>query len=237
MARFTDLLNNPLPSKTGYAMEGFDNDDDVTPVDAGEDVSDIELGENDGSIATDDLDDVELSDLDRELTNGDDEEEITLTPDEEIQADDMMSVAATSMLVNDELSSDEKKEFSESADEVKTAIAEGFMTEADADLLAVNCGLMAVQEGKYSKPMLIRLDAESKKKQLYAIAINVSAAAHNDPDYIKLRKVMKMRKVLRAKLEKKYHAEAMKRMKVYYKRLNNSKSQTLRTVAQRSEGK
>ena len=102
------------------------------------------------------------------------------------------------------------------------------MTEADINELAAECGLMT--EARYTNKMIIRLDAESKKKQLYALAVNVSAAAHNDPDYIKLKKVMKMRKILRAKLERKYHSEATKRMKVYYNRLKNSKSNTLRKI-------
>ena len=40
-----------------------------------------------------------------------------------------------------------------------------------------------------------------------------------------------MRKILRAKLDRKYHGEAMKRMKVYYARLRNSKSNTLRKIS------
>ena len=112
--------------------------------------------------------------------------------------------------------------------EGRTAVNEGFMTESDINELAAELGL--VQEANYNRKMIIRLDAESKKKQLYALAVNVSAAAHNDPDYIKLKKVMKMRKVLRARLEKKYHSEATKRMRVYYARLKRSKSDSLSKV-------
>ena len=77
------------------------------------------------------------------------------------------------------------------------------------------------------------VEGESKKKQLYALAVNVSAAAKHDPDYIKLKKVMKMRKILRAKLERKYHAEATKRMKIYFKRLSNSNSSTLSKIGKK----
>ena len=165
----------------------------------------------------------------------DDDKEEELTPEEEIQADDMTSVAATTLLVNDELSGDEKKEFCESETETSIAVREGFMTEADINEIAYECGL--VTEAKYTNKMIIRLDVASKKKQLYALAVNVSAAAHNDPDYRKLKKVMKMRKILRAKLDRKYHGEAMKRMKVYYARLRKSKSSTLQKVAARSSKK
>ena len=199
---------------------------DTSVADDIEDISD----DGDDDLNPDDLDDDELQKLDAELSGGssnsDDEEK--LTPEEEIQADDMMAVAATTFLVNDKLSGDEKKEFCSSESETAAAVREGFMTEADINELAAECGLMT--EARYTNKMIIRLDAESKKKQLYALAVNVSAAAHNDPDYIKLKKVMKMRKILRAKLERKYHSEATKRMKVYYNRLRNSKSNTLRKI-------
>ena len=87
----------------------------------------------------------------------------------------------------------------------------------------------------YNKKMIIRLDKEAKQKQLYAIAINVSAAAHHDPDYIKLKKINRMSKILRAKLEKKYHAEATKRMKVYYKRLLSSGPAPLAAIGKNIE--
>lgn len=210
------------PSEDGSATEGSDTSvaDDV------EDISD----DGDDDLNPDDLDDDELQKLDAELSGGssNSDNEEKLTPEEEIQADDMMAVAATTFLVNDKLSGDEKKEFCSSESETAAAVREGFMTEADINELAAECGLMT--EARYTNKMIIRLDAESKKKQLYALAVNVSAAAHNDPDYIKLKKVMKMRKILRAKLERKYHSEATKRMKVYYNRLRNSKSNTLRKI-------
>lgn len=210
------------PSEDGSATEGSDTSvaDDI------EDISD----DGDDDLNPDDLDDDELQKLDAELSGGssNSDNEEKLTPEEEIQADDMMAVAATTFLVNDKLSSDEKKEFCSSESETAAAVREGFMTEADINEIAAECGLMT--EARYTNKMIIRLDAESKKKQLYALAVNVSAAAHNDPDYIKLKKVMKMRKILRAKLERKYHGEATKRMKVYYNRLRNSKSNTLRKI-------
>ena len=109
------------------------------------------------------------------------------------------------------------------------------MTEADVNQMSADLGL--VQESKYNKKMIIRLDAASKKKQLYALAVNVSAAAHGDADYRKLRKVMKMRKILRARLEKKYRSEATKRMKIYFNRLKNSKSGFLNKIAAKHDAK
>lgn len=206
-------------SDPGSAEEGVDTDD-------------IEDVDDEGDFDPDDLDDSELLALDKELTGdgvGGDEEE-HLTPEEEIKADDMMSVAATTMLVNDELSGDEKKEFCTSDIETGIVVREGFMTEADINDLAVACGALTT-EAPYTNKMIIRLDAASKKKQLYALAVNVSAAAHNDPEYYKYKKIMKMKKIQRAKLERRYHGEAMKRMKVYYARLRKSKSKTMNKLA------
>ena len=251
MSKFTEALNSPLPSKVNTdnivteseELENVDTEQDVDTEgcegnegvgceDTECDNDDIEDITDDEGFDPDNLSDEELASLDAELGNQamdtvvGDEAEVNLSPEEEIEADDMMSVAATTMLVRDELNVEERVNFVQN--EGRTAVNEGFMTESDINELANELGL--VQEAKYTNKMIIRLDAESKKKQLYALAVNVSAAAHNDPDYIKLKKVMKMRKVLRARLEKKYHSEAMKRMRVYYARLKRSKSESLSKV-------
>lgn len=206
----------------GACTEDHDHDDDVNSLDVDDidddfdDMSDEELAELDAQLSDDALDSV---------IDGDDDE-VSLSPEEEIEADDMMSMAATTLLVNDELSAEEKAEFVESQGSI--AVNEGFMSETDVNEIAVESGL--VQEAKYTNKMIIRLDAESKKKQLFALAVNVSAAAHGDPDYIKLKKVMKMRKILRAKLNRKYHGEATKRMKIYFNRLKRSKSGMLSKI-------
>lgn len=195
-----------------------------------DDIDDIATGDDEDDI--DSLSEEELAALDKELGDDaldsvvDDEEEVTLSADEEMKADDMMNIAATSLLVNDELNAEEKANFVST--EAVVAVAEGFMTDSDVNQMSSDLGL--VQENNYNKKMIIRLDAESKKKQLYALAVNVSAAAHGDPDYYKLKKVMKMRKILRAKLEQKYKGEATKRMRIYFNRLKRSKSNTLSNI-------
>ena len=254
MSKFDELLKRPLPSQINGSLttEDIDIDIDDDRDDDNDDDGDDDSGDdNDTTVNMDDIDDAkdadddfdpddmsdeELEAMDKELggevmdeiIGGDDSEE-TLTPDEEIQADDLMQTAATSLLVNDELSTEEKAELLSNTDEVNTIINEGFMRESDIKELAANTGL--VKEGhNYNKPMLIRLDAASKKKQLYALAVNVSAAAHNDPDYRKYKKVLRLRKIIKTKLERKYRTEANKRMRVYYKRLIKSSSPTLNKI-------
>lgn len=254
MAKFVDMLNSELPSKkntpddnAGVIKEGveeevstaIEEDTDINGDGLDDELNnDVEdLDGEDGDEGVDDMSEEELEALDKELSDGalddaigDDEEEdeINLSPEEEVQADDMMKIAATAMLVNDEMSVEERANFIQSK-EAEIAITEGFMTDTDVNAMSVECGL--VTESNYNKKMIIRLDAESKKKQLKALAVNVSAAAHKDPDYYKLKKVMKVRKILRRKLEKKYNAEATKRMKVYFARLKNSKSGSLNKIA------
>ena len=194
--------------------------------------------EDEDELDVDDLSGEELDALDDELTDDyvddlvGDQDEITLSPEEEMEADDMMSTAATTIVVNDELNAQEKAEFLESAEQLQIAVNEGLLLESDINDMMYDLGM--VTEGqKYNKKMLIRLDKKSKMKQLYSLAVNVSACAHHDPDFIKLKKVLRVRKQLRAKLRKKYHAEAMKRMKVYYKRLTSSKSSVLSNIGKK----
>jgi hypothetical protein len=230
-----DLENLTDEEKEALAKkeEGCANESDIED----EEINDISLDDI-SDFDADDLSDEELAELDKDLggealdtvAGVDDTDEEHLSPDEEIEADDMMSVAATSMLVNDELNTEEKTSFVSNESEVTTVINEGFMTESDINSIANDCNLIQ-EANNYNQKMIIRLNAEAKKKQLYAVAVNVSAAAHNDPDYRKLRKVMHARKILRERLAKKYHVEAMKRMKIYFKRLRSSRSSVLKKIA------
>lgn len=251
--KFTDVMKKPLTApvepvkesaeltlddiekELGF-MEGAD--DAVAEEDAdGIDPDELEAMVDDDD--EDDMSDAELAALDAELSGDtlddiagvDDETEVTLSPEEEIEADDMMKIAATTALINDEMNAEERAEFVKNEKDVNTAINEGFLTESDVNMLAYEAGL--VTEANLNQKMIIRLDAASRKKQLYAIAVNVSAAAHQDPDYYKYKKVMKAKKILRRKLEKKYHSEATKRMKVYFNRLKNSKSNGLAAIARK----
>ena len=225
---------------SGAKCEG-DDDDDLDLDDIEDDVDDED---------NDDLDDDDLLNLDKELRDDDnteiddddeddddddDEDEVDLTPDEELKADDMMSLAATTMLVNDELNDDEKKEFAESDNDMRIAVNEGFMTESDVnDLRAVVSDVYT--EGKnYNKKMIIRLDKDAKMKQLRALGIRVSAAAHRDSDYMMYKKATRIKRAKWKKLEKKYGREGEKRAKIYFNRLRNSKSNVLSSVAKKIE--
>lgn len=210
---------------------GFSDDDDIS-------AADILDGEDDDDFDVDGLSDEELNDLDRDL--GDDqlaavmppEKEITLSPDEEMRADDMMGVVATTALVNREMNAHERAEFAESDLDIQYAINEGFLTRADAEILKE--GTDYTVEASYNKNQnVVHLNKKARLNQLYALAINVSAAAHKDPDVILLRKLNRQKKVVRTRLRKKYHSEGLKRMRIYWKRLKSSKSKPLSDLAKK----
>lgn len=263
---FTDAMKKPLKSQEAPEVvatesaeltlediekellegaEGEETSENTTVKEDAEDINpdDIAALVDDVEDDVDEMTDAELAALDAELggdglsaaANDEDEDEVTLSPEEEIEADDMMKVAATTVLINDEMNAEERCAFLQTESEVLAAINEGFLTESDINELAVEAGL--VTEANLNQKMIIRLDAASRKKQLYALGVTVSAAAHNDPDYIKYKKVLRAKKILRKKLEKKYHAEATKRMKVYFARLRNSKSQKLSAMAKKAATK
>ena len=210
----------------------------------GDDDADLDLDdiEDDDDDEDDDMDDDDLLNLDKELRDDDntdidddddDEDEVDLTPDEELKADDMMSLAATTMLVNDELNDDEKKEFAESDNDMRIAVNEGFMTESDVNDLRAAVSDVYTEGKNYNKKMIIRLDKDAKMKQLRALGIRVSAAAHRDTDYMMYKKATRIKRAKWKKLEKKYGREGEKRAKIYFNRLRNSKSNVLSSVAKK----
>ena len=236
----------PLDGSTDTSLKKefgfFDDDDDDPESDVPASINDAEDDDDDDDFDfADDISDAELDALDDDIEDDNigavlpDEPEEQLSADEEQQADDMMGVAATAMLVNNEMNAEEKAAFVESARDCQIAINEGLLLESDINEIAESVGL--VQEKNYNKKMIIRLDKDAKMKQLYALGINVSAASHNDPDWKKLRKINRVRKTLRAKLRRKYHAEALKRMKIYFKRLRSSKSGPLAKIGKKFDKK
>lgn len=261
MSKFTELLNASLPSQEVEEKETTNLDDVMNVITESEDEHDDDDHEEDhedegGEVEDDaadavagadddtedfdpdEMSDEELADMDKQLSaevidavSDDGEGEVELSPEEEMEADDMMSVAATAMLVKDQLNAQERAEFLKDEAQVRCAINEGFLTDADVKELMIESGLMddgeVALEARYNNKMIIKLDAASKKKQLYALAVNVSAAAHHDPDWIKYKKCIRLKKLLHAKLERKYKSEATKRARVYFKRLNKSNAPSL----------
>ena len=186
------------------------------------DGSDEELNEMEEELRDSDLDDVT-----------DDVDPVELSADEEREADDLMSLAATTELLRSELNEDERNAFLESSQETQIAVFEGFLLESDIIPESESDEEDLMTESRIPSRTRIQLGAEARKAQLYAVALNVCARANNDTDFIRLQRVQKMRRVLKRKLQKKYHAEAVRRMKVYFNRLKSSKSSVLAAIGKK----
>lgn len=207
---------------------------------------DTELDEDDIDDIADELEDIDMDDLtDEELSQMEDEledqeidnlvgepEQVDLDPEEEKIADDLMSVSATTELLKNELNAEERAQFYESARDTQIAVYEGFLLESDIeDGRDIDDDLFT--EAKMWRKTMVRFSRDDRKKQLYSVAVNVSARAHNDPLYFKYQKILKARKLYKRKLEKKYHNEAIKRMRIYFNRLKNSKSSVLANIGKK----
>ena len=233
----TDIAPEMEKELQKMTTEDSDNDDDREDDVDDEDDDDEDEAEDDlKGINLDDLTDEELEEMETALRDSDlddvigDVEPVELTAEEEREADDLMSLAGTTELLREELNVEERTAFLESSRETQIAVFEGFLLESDVQVQSTDD---VVTEAKMWNKTTIRLSREDRKAQLYAVAVNVSARAHNDPDYIKLLKVQKMRRILKRKLQKKYHGEAMRRMKVYFNRLKASKSPILSALGKK----
>jgi hypothetical protein len=218
---------------TGTPVVEEDSDADDDDRDDMKDLDDIDLS----GLSDEELEEMEaeLRDSDLDDAAGDDIEPVELTPEEEKEADDLMSLAGTTELIRSELDSDEQDKFFESAIDTQIAVFEGFLLESDI-LPETSDDEDVLTETKIYGKTTIRKSADAWKAQLYSIAVNVSARAHHDSDFIKLQKVQKMRRILRRKLQKKYHAEAVRRMKVYFNRLKASRSTILSNLGKKIDG-
>lgn len=238
---FNDLLKRPLPSKSGVFQEADDHkfasmdpdvpefkgveqdyDDIMTP---GRCPNNTDVKARESSTIRPTLDTPE--DVSEDGIGSDEgvpvppmggpvdpDRPTPLTPDESQEADDLMNAVATPMLLADELDECDMKEFVESVD-ADIAIAEGFLTERT----------------------IVKFDKHAKRAQLYEVALRSVARAKNDPLYRKLETVEKMRRILRAKLSKKYHAQANAKVKEYLNRAKKSKSGILSRIAAKLTGK
>lgn len=181
----------------------------------------------------------EQEDLERAVTDADiediagvdDLEEEELTPEEEMEADNLMQLAATTALIQDEMNPDERAEFAESAIDTQIAINEGFLLDSDIEMLK---NASAFTESKIYSKTKVQFNKDARMAQLHAIAVNVCAQSKNDPDYIKLKKLNRARKILRARLTKKYGAAANRLTRTYYQRLRQSKSPALQEIAKKA---
>ena len=137
-----------------------------------------------------------------------------LTPDQEREVDTFMDTVATPLLIESVYSMEEIEEFVESV-ESDIAVGEGLLTERT----------------------IVKFDKNAKRAQLYETAVAAVARAKNDPLYKKLQTVYKLERILKAKLRKKYNAEANRKVKEWMARAKKSKSGFLSRIVSKITGK
>lgn len=200
---FKDMLNKPLPSKLGLVpfTEADINDEFMNDLDASGLVNDTE-------------------DIPSEVNS------VDLTPEESEEADRVIDMAATPIVLKEVLGEKEIKEFVESY-EFDIACNEGFLTESDSSTLTGEYTpemLEYMTEAKLYNKTKVQMSVKDRFAQLFEISVLGCARAKNDPDYIKLVKIQKARRVLKARLRQKYRNPALQKAKLYLQRLKKSRS-------------
>jgi hypothetical protein len=208
-----EMLNNPLPSKS-KSVETFESVmDDLTSV-----VEDEEI-ENEDDIDFDIEDEEETEDeiedeIEDDIEDSDDEVVDELDDAEDAEVDAALDAIAPTILLQDELSDEEKVEFVESA---------------EMDILE--------EEGLISERTIIKFDKNAKKAQLYEVAWMTIARSKKDKDMRKLDMLYKMERVLKAKLRKRYHQLAIKKVKEWMGKKAKSKSGLIRRIVNKLSNK
>ena len=212
-------------------MESDDEEDD--------DVDDDDLDDMADDIANmsdDDLNDMASSLKEPMVPDG---PEVSLTPDEEMHADDLMQVAGAAALIRGEMNAEERTALVESVSDLRIGMTEGFLNDSlIMDLKeSVSDVTMddddAFTEAKIYNKTTVRMSKKARLNQLFEIAVITCARAHNDPSYAKYKKACKIKKFYRAQMRQRYRSEAMKRMKILFARLKQSKSPIIKSLGKK----
>ena len=230
-------------------MESDDDDDDED-----DDLDDDE--DDDDDEEDDDVDDDDLDDMADDIANMSDDDlndmasslkepmvpdgpEVSLTPDEEMHADDLMQVAGAAALIRGEMNAEERTALVESVSDLRIGMTEGFLNDSlIMDLKeSVSDATMddddAFTEAKIYNKTTVRMSKKARLNQLFEIAVITCARAHNDPSYAKYKKACKIKKFYRAQMRQRYRSEAMKRMKILFARLKQSKSPIIKSLGKK----
>ena len=151
-------------------------------------------------------------------------------------ADSMMAIVATPMILDDALTEEEARDFIESGD-ADIAVSEDLMLESALDDMVSNLfdGVsQAYTESVFASPNRpYKMTKKARLNQLYELSLQIEARAHHDPYVPRIEKAYKIERQIKAGWRKRYGALAMKRAKKYLKKLMNSKSSGLKKAAKR----
>ena len=241
-----------------------DPDDDAADL-GEEDQVDSELSDLEGllSVGNDDDDDDEDEDDDEEDENPcaggecdeEGEDDIPVDPslavsvddptpapplegEDDQDADNMMAIVATPMVLNDALTVEEAQDFIESGD-ADIAISEDLMCESALhemmeDIFGGSTGDTAYTESVFASPNKpYKMTKKARFNQLYELSLQIEARAHHDPYVPRIEKAYRIERQIKAGWRKRYGQLAYKRAKKYLKKLMNSKSSGLKKAAKR----
>ena len=241
---------------TGVKMDEIQKDLKMESDDDDDDEDDDLDDDDDDDEEDDDVDDDDLDDMADDIANMSDDDlndmasslkepmvpdgpEVSLTPDEEMHADDLMQVAGAAALIRGEMNAEERTALVESVSDLRIGMTEGFLNDSlIMDLKeSVSDATMddddAFTEAKIYNKTTVRMSKKARLNQLFEIAVITCARAHNDPSYAKYKKACKIKKFYRAQMRQRYRSEAMKRMKILFARLKQSKSPIIKSLGKK----
>lgn len=163
-----------------------------------------------------------------------------LEGEDDTDADNMMTIVATPMILNDTLTEEEARDFLESGD-ADIAIAEDLLLEEAMDEMVGDLyasGDQAYTESVFASPNRpYKMTKKARFNQLYELSLQIEARYHHDPFVPRIEKAYKIERQIKAGWRKRYGALAKKRAMNYLKRLMHSNSKGLKKAAKRMAGK
>ena len=165
-----------------------------------------------------------------------------LEGEDDQDADNMMAIVATPMVLNDALTVEEAQDFIESGD-ADIAISEDLMCESALDemmedIFGGSTGDTAYTESVFASPNKpYKMTKKARFNQLYELSLQIEARAHHDPYVPRIEKAYRIERQIKAGWRKRYGQLAYKRAKKYLKKLMSSKSSGLKKAAKRFVGK
>ena len=219
---------------------GSDEDDDENN-DIGEELEELskELKVNgnltDPEIGNDDENDDDEGDETNPASEPDGYDETPaepLTGKDDEDADQMLSITATPMLLEEACTCEEFAAFIENGDS-DIAVNEGLILESDINqMIAELSDSDYYTEGAFASPnQKYKMTKKARYNQLFELSLQIEARAHHDPLYPKLQKAYKIERTIKKQWRHKYGQLAAKRAKKYLRNLMNSKSSTIRNAA------
>lgn len=163
-----------------------------------------------------------------------------LEGDDDKDADNMMAIMATPMIINDTMTVQEAADFFESGD-AEIAVSEDLLLESALDEMIAD--MFGDNQSYYTESVFaspnkpFKMTKKARFNQLYELSLQIEARAHHDPFVPRIEKAYKIERQIKAGWRQRYGALAKKRAMKYLKRLMRSNSSGLKKAAKQLIGK